>query len=566
MEGQPVLYKWVIPLTLSQGRPVETYTDPSSDFRISFEHCSKYTMRSIASSVFALLSVIASPVLAETTHGLVVFSRHGDRKECQSLDLFASAMLIDRVGTSKFFKGYDMTTLGENQIFDSGSFYRARYIEDGASHQILGIAPDKYKASQIWASAPDQIVSSVVYFSHLKFTAGNTLSDQWIKILLHTATDFLQGLYPPLEGINQDLAAEKLTNGTEVSGPLQGYQFVWIHGESEEEPDTIWIKGDDECPAFNNASKSYTKSDEYLSTLESSRQFYSQFTDPLKEILPPQNVTYQYAFEVFDLLNVGKIHNASVAKAISDEDLDQLRYYADQAELAYNYNKTMPARSIGGQTLSGGILRQLDQTVSFQGKLKFSLMAGSYDTMLSFFGLTNLTDTDPNFHGLPDYGSTLAFELFTEADMDTFPSNVDDLQVRFLFRNGTRGELKAFPLFGRSEETMSYDEFKTELGGRAISDPKDWCSRCQSEADFCSEPQFSSSSDTGAGSGSGSSPTITASDSDKSGLTVAQAGVVGAMTTLGVVLLLAGLFFLLSRRKRRSAGGVGVEKRPNGSE
>ena len=52
-----------------------------------------------------------------------------------------------------------MTTLGENQIFDSGSFYRARYVEDGASHQILGISPDKYKASQLWASAPDQIVS-----------------------------------------------------------------------------------------------------------------------------------------------------------------------------------------------------------------------------------------------------------------------------------------------------------------------------------------------------------------------------------------------------------------------
>ena len=52
-----------------------------------------------------------------------------------------------------------MTTLGENQIFSSGGFYRERYIEEGASHQILGIAPQKYTASQIFASAPDQIVS-----------------------------------------------------------------------------------------------------------------------------------------------------------------------------------------------------------------------------------------------------------------------------------------------------------------------------------------------------------------------------------------------------------------------
>ena len=383
---------------------------------------------------------------------------------------------------------------------------------------------------------------------------------------MHTATDFLQGLYPPLEGVNQNLAAEKLTNGTNVEGPLQGYQFVWIHGESEEEPDTIWIKGDDECPTFNTASKAYTKSDEYKSSLESTRDFYSQFADPLKEILPAENVTYQYAFEVFDLLNVGKIHNASVAEVVSDDDLDQLRYLADRAELGYNYNKTVPARSIGGQTLAGGILRQLDQTASTQGKLKFSLMAGSYDTMLAFFGLTNLTDTDPNFHGLPDYGSTLAFELFTEADTDKFPSNVDDLQVRFLFRNGTRGELKAFPLFGRSEDTISYTDFQSELGARAISDPKAWCSACQSEASFCSQPEYSSSSTDG-GSGSGSNPPVTASGSDDdggSGLTVAQAGVVGAMTTLGVVLLLGGLLFFLSRRKR-AAGGPGTEKRSNGN-
>lgn len=379
---------------------------------------------------------------------------------------------------------------------------------------------------------------------------------------MHTATDFLQGLYPPLEGVDQKLAAEKLTNGTDVEGPLQGYQFVWIHGESAEEPDTIWIKGDDECPAFNTASKTYTQSDEYKSSLESTRDFYSKFVDPLKEILPAENVSYQHAFEVFDLLNVGKIHNVSVAKVISDDDLNQLRYLADRAELGYNYNKTIPARSIGGQTLAGGFLRQLDQTASTKGKLKFSLMAGSYDSMLAFIGLTNLTDTDPNFHGLPDYGSTFAFELFTKADMNAFPSNADDLQVRFLFRNGTRGELKAFPLFGRSEDTMSYKDFQSQLGGRAISDPKAWCSTCKSEASFCSQPEYSSSS---TDSGSGSNHSVTASGSkegDNSSLTVAQAGVVGAMTTLGVVLLLGGLAFLLTRRKR-AAGAPGTEKRVN---
>ena len=52
-----------------------------------------------------------------------------------------------------------MTNLGADQLESSGLFYRARYIEEGAPHQILSIEPDKYKASQLWASAPDQLVS-----------------------------------------------------------------------------------------------------------------------------------------------------------------------------------------------------------------------------------------------------------------------------------------------------------------------------------------------------------------------------------------------------------------------
>lgn len=303
-----------------------------------------------------------------------------------------------------------------------------------------------------------------------------------------------------------------------------------------------------------------------MSTLESSRDFYSQFVKPLDGILPAANVSYAQAFDVFDLLNVGRIHNDSVAEAVTADQLDQLRYYADSEELALNYNKTVPARSIGGMTLAGGILRQLDQTITTQGKLKLSLMAGSYDTMLSFFGLTNLTDLDPNFKGLPTYASNLAFELFTEADVDTFPSDPADLRVRFLFRNGTT-TLKTFPLFGNSEDTMSYADFKTQLGARAISNVKDWCAMCQSEADFCSLDQYaassSSSSNGAAKSGGGKS---------SSGLTVAQAGVVGAMTTLGVVALLGALAFLLTRRKSKAAkrsgsgSGSGTEKLHHGSD
>ena len=51
-----------------------------------------------------------------------------------------------------------MTNLGATQVYDSGKYYRQRYVEDGAPFQIANISSDKASTSQIWASAPDEAV------------------------------------------------------------------------------------------------------------------------------------------------------------------------------------------------------------------------------------------------------------------------------------------------------------------------------------------------------------------------------------------------------------------------
>ncbi|KAL9126020.1 MAG: hypothetical protein Q9217_004856 [Psora testacea] len=353
------------------------------------------------------------------------------------------------------------------------------------------------------------------------------------------------------------MAVETLTNGSETMSPLNGYQFIPIHGEPDEAPDTIWIKGDDDCPAYTRASDSYQKSVEYLSTLESSRNFYSQLAEPLKNVMPAENVTFAHAFDVFDLLNVGSIHNESIASSVTTPQLSQLRYYADAFEWGRNYNLTQPARSIGGMTLAGGILRQLNQTVSTQGNLKLSLLAGSYDTFLAFFGLTNLTAVNADFMGLPGYASSMTFELFTDGNTTTFPHDTADLRVRFLFRNGTDASmpLTAFPLFDHAEDSISYDDFADELGSRAINSVGEWCSTCQSSDGFCSQDEYAPPS--------GIPSSSVNSDDGSSGLTAVHAGVIGAMTTLGVLTIIAVAVFF-SRRK--SAYRSSSEKRSSGSE
>jgi len=108
--------------------------------------------------------------------------------------------------------------------------------------------------------------------------------------------------------------------------------------------------------------------------------------------------------------------------------------------------------------LASGIFQRLQATIDASAASnKFQLMAGSCDTFLAFFGLTNLTAADGNFYSLPNYAASMAFDLFTAdgsvKSLATFGSTDavrDALQVRFLFRNGSgaSNELNAYPLFG----------------------------------------------------------------------------------------------------------------------
>jgi len=448
------------------------------------------------SKTLAIVSWLASTAIAETIHGVVVFTRHGDR-------------------TTKHYGHQALTSLGAQQNFQVGSDYRSRYLASDSPHRILNISEFNYLSSQVYASAPDQ------------------------AILLNTATAFLQGLYPPLDSLEAEVSTETLNNGSSSTSPLGGYQYVVLHGQDTNSPDTIWIKGDDGCPAVTEASKSFEESVEFKTKLASTEAFYHGFYDVLQSVYDYRsldNMTYANAFDIFDLINVARIHNAtSPARNVTDDQLFQLRTLADSAEFGYNYNRTQPSRSIHAETFSGAILNQLNQTVTSQGKLKFSLLAGSYDTFLAFFGLANLTSVSTDFFGLPDYASTMAFELFSP-DTDTFPSDPNSsLRVRFLFRNSTYGTLTAFSLFGTAQESLSWPDFAAQMEDRAITSLGHWCSVCNSNVSFCAAYQDSSAS--------------AASSSSSGGISDIQAGVIGAMTTLGVVAIVGVLAFVLLRKR-----------------
>lgn len=222
-----------------------------------------------------------------------------------------------------------------------------------------------------------------------------------------------------------------------------------------------------------------------------------------------------------------------------------------------NYNSSLPDRSIGGESLLGGMLRQIKSVVDDEAATKFSLMTGSYDTFLAFFGIMGLPGVEPNFYGIPDYASTITFELYSEADNATFPAagNVDEeLLVRFLFRNGTEAdsELTSYALGDLPVEEsggVKYGAFRNGLEGDAMSSVGEWCQRCGSQAEFCLSADATMDGETASSSAGNEN------GGQNSGLSAAAGGGIGAGVTLAVVAAVALLAWVMLRK--RSSAVVG---------
>ncbi|KAL8835479.1 MAG: hypothetical protein Q9170_003312 [Blastenia crenularia] len=458
---------------------------------------------------------------AETILGVYIFSRHGDR-------------------TAKSTPPANLTDLGYRQVFTSGTYFRNRYIDSGASSKIVGVNSDIVKQSQITSSAPLDTV------------------------LMNSAQAFLQGLYPP---VGSSLGSDTLRNGSVVQPPLDGYQLIPIQtvtsGTGSE--DSAWLQGSSNCAQALASSNGYFSTSDYNDLLLKTGDFYKSLTPLINGTFGPEDISYKSAYTIFDLLNVASVHNASLPDSplFTNSTLSQLRTLADHHEFNLAYNSTAPIRAIAGSTLAAQILQGLNNTIVSQGKSRITVQFGAYASFQSFFGLARLTtlaDTNDAFYGIPDYASTMTFELFTTAEASPFPA-VEDVQVRFLFHNGSTSEASTptpYPLFGQASTALSWTDFQAGMNNFAVGGQEAWCKACGNSTGVCARAA-PTSSESGAGAGS------TTRDSGN-GISKPAAGVIGAMVTLAVILavevavmLAAGLKIV--RKKKFASGegnGVGV--------
>ncbi|KAA6406688.1 MAG: hypothetical protein FRX48_09411 [Lasallia pustulata] len=484
---------------------------------------------------FLLTRMAWAQVNGEIIWSSVIFTRYGDR----------TPIIVPQESV--------LTPVGAQQLYSAGSYFRNRYVapldQDGAaSLAINDISKYEVDSTQVFTmSTVDEHIAT-------------------------SAQAFLQGLYPPLSISSNNTGNNSIpANGSNIEAPLGGYQYSQIYTVGELDLNSIYIAGEINCPAYDNAASAYFGTPEFQQTQAATQSFYASLEAliPAQE-LPEAFIGYENAYAIFDYLNYVYTHNTTVN--LSTDDLTRARILADQWVYAINGNVTENSAAegvgsrtfstISGQTLVAEILRLLFTNIQSEGiQGKINLLFGSFEPMTAFAALANLPNINANFYGLPVYGSSMVFELFGVGESSSAPyPDLKDLNVRFLFRNSTdpSSELISYPLFGHgpSQTDMSFQDFVQNMENIMLASVGDWCTVCNSTSVFCAS-FVNDTSNNSTDDGSDSLP-----EKVKDSMRPAVAGVIGAIIALflaglvlGAVILVGGIRFYRTKTKRRSQLG-----------
>jgi hypothetical protein len=209
----------------------------------------------LSKSLLLLSSIVPLIQAQETVLGVYIFHRHGDR-------------------TSKSFTPVTLTDLGYSQVHASGDFYRNRYIDSNATSPIFGIAHDVVKTTQLSVEAPVDVV------------------------LQNSAAGFLQGLYPP---VGATLGTQTLADGSKVEAPLNGFQLIPVNSvasaaSSANSENQGWLQGASGCANAVISSNNYFSSQEYLTTLNATTDFYKNLLPVINNTFTAEKDTFKNAY------------------------------------------------------------------------------------------------------------------------------------------------------------------------------------------------------------------------------------------------------------------------------
>ncbi|KAF2637100.1 phosphoglycerate mutase-like protein [Massarina eburnea CBS 473.64] len=483
--------------------------------------------------------------------GSVVFVRSGERTPTS----------ISKPGAQV------LTSVGAQQMHELGSNFRRRYITTVGSprglgvQNIIGMSPNVIKNDQVLIQTLDK------------------------PYLVSSAQAFMQGLYPPSKmNITQDFpfldATYGLADGTNVDYPMDGYQYPHIQVLGELDPQSIYLAGEDSCPAAEQAGLMYEITQEYVETRTTEKGVYKALNAGwFGDDVANSEIDYRYAIQIYDHLSYAYTHNKSVHDALENDTQDlynRTRFLADEMAY-YKYANTTTSstdtdyQAMAGRTLSALLLGQLQKLItknqnasSTVDAYPLSLLFGDFEPLTSFFNIAMVHQLNTYFKSIPPYASAMSIELYTLQKNTSFPDNLDNLYVSFYFHNGTdafkgangavngTGQIRMYSMFnqGNSQGMMKWKSFEDMMQRIMMNQASDWCKACNSPSLFCR----------GFDGDSSTLLLLDAQDSKKYKLSPAVAGVVGAMVTLAVAGILFAIAMLLGglrfhRNEHSTLGG-----------
>ncbi|EGN98125.1 hypothetical protein SERLA73DRAFT_55599 [Serpula lacrymans var. lacrymans S7.3] len=273
----------------------------------------------------------------------------------------------------------------------------------------------------------------------------------------------VQGLWPPSPNNTVSLA-----NGTTITAPLGGYQYVPI--ESVDPNLDVSLEGFLDCNTFDDSTTAFYNSTEFQEKASESAAFLS--------LLPPYLDGRAVTLEnmIFDFMNVESIHNAAFAKALPTTFLAQARALANWHE--YNVFSSPQIGGIGniaGQTMVLSILNGLSAIVDPTNPQKFVYEAVAYKPILSLFNMTGVAAANPELAGIVNYAGAVAFEVRQ-------PSSGGEPVVRFNFKNGTDSDFVTYNYMNRTGD-VPLSVFIDTLAPVGVNTTADWCNVCQNNQD-----------------------------------------------------------------------------------
>eukprot|EP00898_Chlorokybus_atmophyticus_P008575 jgi/Chlat1/8719/Chrsp9S00891 len=393
-----------------------------------------------------LLVLCASVSPAQGYIDMVVgIHRHGSR-----------TVLSKNVSTLQEGGGVTLTPKGQRQLYDVGTQFRLRYINDttcNASNTCLYDYPGDYSAQYV----------------HVESSG--------LDRTLVSSEAFLMGLFPPTGDATEDLQGQP-------AGIPGGYQLVPIYSTNDTND---WIlRAYYNCPTFLANLANFYNSTAYAEEAAATQDLRSYLQHILNLPTMP-NVVDMY--NIFDQFNVWQDERLGIAQpTISSQGMSNLTAAANWLET--NRYSRANIQNLGAGPLLAQVLDRINSAITEDQTEANSLILYSshYPVLLSFLALFDLGPGATTWQTeIPAYGALMVIELHTDYN--------GLWAIKLIYQDGPGAPYLPIPLpcTGSARQTevnaltgsdgaCELSEFINITASQAYPNSSDWCQACNNNA------------------------------------------------------------------------------------